>query len=91
MEKENSKQKNMELSQLTSSACLPPSYRTINTLTFSRAECVSDRKVVMEPSLVRLGVLLAERMPLAAACLDETPAARAADSLRPDARAGDAE
>lgn len=45
----------------------------------------------MEPNLVRLGVLVAERMLLAAACLDEAPAVRAADSLRPDARAGDAE
>lgn len=38
--------------KLTSSACLPPSYRTIKTLTFSRGKPVSDRIVVDGPSLV---------------------------------------
>lgn len=69
------------LDRLTSSACLPPSYRTINTLTFSRGKPVSDRIDIVGPSLLR-HIEPGRADEFAAACRDVTPPSREAELLR---------
>lgn len=68
----------LQAGKLTSSACLPPSYRTIKTLTFSRGNPVSDRIVVDGPSLLRHDALDTGRAAaFTAPCLEPTrPTAR---------------
>lgn len=69
------------LGWLTSSACLPPSYRTINTLTFSRGKPVSDRIDMVGPSLLR-HIEPGRADEFAAACREVTAPDREDEFLR---------
>lgn len=73
--------------KLTSSACLPPSYRTINTLTFSRGPSVSDLIEVVGPNLLRHVELRTELEP---ACRGVTAPAREVEDLRVEAAEAEA-
>lgn len=69
------------LGRLTSSACLPPSYNTISTLTFSRGKPVSDRIDMVGPSLLR-HIEPGRADEFAAACRDVTPPDREEEFLK---------
>jgi hypothetical protein len=69
------------LGRLTSSACLPPSYRTMSTLTFSRGKPVSDRIDMVGPSLLRHNEP-GSADEFAADCRDVTPPVREEELLR---------
>lgn len=76
------------LIKLTSTACLPPSYRTINTLTFSRGPSVSDRIEVVDPNLLRHAEPMKGLVP---ACRGVTAPAREVEDLRVEAAEAEAE